>query len=116
MLAPTCNSNGYTNQCTSSVGPIELPPVITEPPVDTVGQIYSEVQLSCVATGNPQPTILWYKDGYRLTDAVADFPTLVFPKLDLSDRGFYNCEAFSFHSGQRVSEISEAVILNIEGG
>ena len=89
--------------------------MITKPPVDTVGQLYSEVELSCVATGNPRPTILWYKDGRQLTDAVADFPTLVFPKLDLTDRGFYYCEAFNFQGGQRVSERSEAVILNIEG-
>ena len=99
----------------SSVGPIELPPVITKPPVDTVGQLYSEVELSCIATGNPQPTILWYKDGHRLTDAVADFPTLVFPNLDLTDRGFYYCEAFSLQGGQRVSDISKPIVLNIEG-
>ena len=102
------------NQYTSSVGPIEVPPMITMPPVDTVGQLYSEVELSCVATGNPQPTILWYKDGFRLTDAVADFSTLVFPKLDLGDRGFYYCEAFSIQGGHRVNDSSDAVILNIE--
>ena len=65
--------------------------------------------------GNPWPTILWYKDGHRLTDAVADFPTLVFPRLDLSDRGFYYCEAFSFQGGLGVSNVSKAVTLNIEG-
>ena len=97
------------------MGPIELPPVITKPPVDTVGHIYSEVQLSCVVTGNPRPTILWYKDGRRLTDSVADFPTLSFPKLDLIDRGFYFCEAFSFQGGQRVSDKSKPIILNIQG-
>ena len=97
------------------MGPIEVPPMITKPPVDTVGQLYSEVELSCIATGNPPPTILWYKDGRRLTDAVADFPTLVFSKLDLNDRGFYYCEAFSFQDGQRVSDISKPIILNIEG-
>ena len=97
------------------MGPVEVPPVITQPPIDTVGQIYSEVKLTCVATGNPQPTILWYKDGRRLTDAVADFPTLVFPELGLSDRGFYYCEAFSFQNGKRVRDTSETVILNIHG-
>ena len=97
------------------MGPVEVPPVITQPPVDTVGQLYSEVELSCVASGNPQPTILWYKDGRRLTDAVADFPTLIFSKLDLSDRGFYYCEAFSFQAGQRVRDTSGTVILNIYG-
>ena len=71
-----------------SVGPVEIPPTITEHPVNTVGQLYGEVELSCIATGNPQPTILWYKDGHRLTDAVADFPVLVIPRLELSDRGF----------------------------
>ena len=97
------------------MGPVEIPPMIIKPPVDTVGQLYGEVELSCVATGNPQPTILWYKDGHRLTDAVADFPTLVFLPLDLGDRGFYYCEAFNFQGGQRVNETSESVILNIEG-
>ena len=94
---------------------IELPPVITKPPVNTVGQLYSQVELSCVAIGNPQPTILWYKDGQRLTNAVADFPTLVFPELNLNNRGFYYCEAFSLQSGQKMSDMSETVIVNIEG-
>ena len=115
VFAPIWNRTDTITKCTSSVGPVELPPVITKPPVDTVGQLYTEVELSCVATGNPQPTILWYKDGRRLTDAVADFPTLIFLQLDLSDRGFYYCEAFNFQGGRRVSEISESVILNIEG-
>ena len=89
--------------------------MITEPPVHTVGQLYNEVELSCVATGNPRPTIFWYKDGRRLTGAVADFPTLVILKLDLSDRGFYHCEAFNFQGGRKVNVSSDVVILNIEG-
>ena len=95
------------------MGPVEVPPVITKPPVNTVGRVYSKVELSCVATGNPQPTILWYKDGRPLTNAAADFPTLIFSELTLSDRGFYHCEAFNFQNGNRVT--SEPVILNIEG-
>lgn len=94
---------------------IEIPPEITEPPVDTVGQLYSEAVLSCVPTGNPQPTVHWYKDESRLTNAVADFSMLVFPELGLKNRGFYHCEAFSLQVGQTVRVASESVILNIEG-
>lgn len=89
--------------------------MITEPPVDTVGQLFGEAMLSCIATGNPSPNIWWYKDKSRYTNATADPPVLEFQELSLKNRGFYYCEAFNLQGGQRVKVASETVILNIEG-
>ena len=94
---------------------IEVPPMIIEPPVDTFGQLFGRASLSCIATGNPSPNILWYKDNERYSDTTADTPILEFQELSLKDRGFYYCEAFSLQGGNRVNVISETVILNIEG-
>ena len=41
---------------------IYILPEITQPPRNTSGNLYSTVNLTCIATGNPIPTILWYKD------------------------------------------------------
>ena len=94
---------------------IEIPPMITEPPVDTFGQLFSKAMLSCIATGNPSPNIWWYKDKRRISNEFADPPVLEFQELTLKNRGFYYCEAFNLQNGQRVSVTSEAAILNIEG-
>ena len=36
-------------------------PNITQQPTNTLGSLYSTVNLTCRSTGNPIPTILWYK-------------------------------------------------------
>lgn len=94
---------------------IEIPPEIVDPPVDTIGRLYTSVTLHCVATGNPQPSIKWHKDGQPQTITAIDPPTIVINELGLSDRGFYQCEAESVLSGKRVSMLSKTVVLNIEG-
>ena len=94
---------------------IEIPPMITEPPVNTFGELFSRATLRCIATGNPSPNILWYKDKNRYSNATADPPILEFQELTLKNRGFYYCEAFNLQGGRRVTVTSGTVILNIEG-
>lgn len=43
----------------------------------------------CRASGNPQPTIQWYKDGVLLQGRIG--PSLEFVHTTTSDRGFYSC-------------------------
>ena len=70
---------------------IQLPPVIIVSPVTTFLRLYQRLVLRCIATGNPQPTIAWYKDGRGIAREVS--PLLVIEEVELSDRGVYHCTA-----------------------
>ena len=90
-------------------------PKITQQPTNTSGNLYSTVNLTCRATGNPIPTILWYKDNVLIPNDNNDPSVLMFYELKLKDRGFYHCEARSLIKGNIVSVNSSHVILNITG-
>ena len=72
-----------------------IAPTITKPPSDTTADMYGEVELPCVATGNPQPIIHWFKDGKRIFMSDADPPMLLIEEMGLDDRGWYHCEAIN---------------------
>ncbi|XP_025832405.1 roundabout homolog 2-like, partial [Agrilus planipennis] len=87
----------YTNQ---------QPPRITEHPVDTTVARHDPVTLNCQATGDPEPTITWYKDGHLVRTAPQDARShrVLLPAGNLfflkvvqsrkeSDGGVYYCEA-----------------------
>ena len=90
-------------------------PKITQQPTSTSGNLYSTVNLTCRATGNPIPTILWYKDNVLIPNDNNDPSVLMFSELNLKDRGFYHCEARSVIRGNITSVNSSRVILNITG-
>ena len=94
---------------------VTVPPQITQPPQDTSGTIYSTTNLTCKATGSPIPTILWYKDNMLIPNDNTDVSVLLFPELDLNNRGFYHCEARSIINGNSMSVMSSRVLLNITG-
>ena len=94
---------------------VTVPPQITQPPQDTSGTIYSTTNLTCKATGSPIPTILWYKDNMLIPNDNTDVSVLLFPELDLNNRGFYYCEARSIINGNSMSVMSSRVLLNITG-
>ena len=89
---------------------IIIPPMITQPPSDTTADLYSQVQLTCGATGNPQPVIHWFKDGERVSTSEADPPTLLLEEMALNNRGLYHCEATNA-AGKVVSDVS---VLNVK--
>ena len=94
---------------------VSVPPQITQPPKSTSGNLYSATNLTCKATGSPIPTILWYKDDVLIPNDNSDPSVLLFSELDLSDRGFYHCEARSIINGKNVFTVSSRVLLNITG-
>ena len=94
---------------------IAFPPELTEVPTDTIGQLYGRVTLTCIATGNPAPTITWFKDGQMLPSTDTNFFQYTISELGLEERGFYHCEAANYVDGsERVVKSSE-VVVNIEG-
>ena len=94
---------------------IYISPEITQPPRNTSGNLYSTVNLTCRAIGNPIPTILWYKNDVLMPNDNSDPSVLMFTELSLNDRGFYHCEAKSIIRGSTTSVNSSSVILNISG-
>ena len=89
---------------------ITIPPTITMGPSDTTADLYGEVELTCVASGNPQPIIHWFKDGKRILMSNADPPMLLIEEMGLDYRGLYHCEATNT-AGKYVSVSS---LLNIK--
>ncbi|XP_048866322.1 contactin 1b isoform X1 [Brienomyrus brachyistius] len=59
---------------------------------DTEKDIGSELTLSCVATGRPEPYIRWLKNGYSYGKGELKFSTLTF-----EDSGMYQCIAENRH-------------------
>ena len=94
---------------------IYILPEITQPPRNTSGNLYSTVNLTCRATGNPIPTILWYKDDMLILNDNNNPSVLMFTELSLNDRGFYHCEAKSIIRGRIISVNSSSIILTISG-
>lgn len=79
----------------------QQPPKITEHPIDTTVARHEPATLNCHATGEPEPTITWYKDGsvvrtvqHRvLLPAGNLFFLRVVQSRKESDGGVYWCEA-----------------------
>ena len=94
---------------------VSIPPTITQPPVATSGNLHSTVNLTCRATGNPIPTILWYKDNVLISNDNNDPSVLMLTELSLNNRGFYHCEARSIIDEHVISVNSSSIILNISG-
>ena len=94
---------------------VYISPKIEIHPVDTIGELYQSVSLTCTASGNPIPNIVWYKDNMPLPYTNSNTSVLLFPELNLNNRGFYHCEAKSIINGNNESETSDIIVLNIKG-
>ena len=94
---------------------VYISPKIEIHPVDTIGELYQSVSLTCAASGNPIPNIIWYKDNMPIPYTNSYTSVLLFPELNLNDRGFYHCKAESIINGENKSETSDTIVLNIKG-
>ena len=80
-------------------------PSITAAPSNMTVELHDRVTLSCTASGNPTPSIRWYKDGKAVAGPQAIGNEFVIPETTPDERGFYQCEAFSsFGEPQRSAE------------
>ncbi|XP_066989236.1 roundabout homolog 1-like [Macrobrachium rosenbergii] len=85
----------------SSSVPLEVPPQILEEPKDEIVRKNDPLTLYCKATGNPPPTIVWYKADsetpLRDRDSRLQLPdgSLFFYRVRARDTGFYFCIAHS---------------------
>ncbi|XP_028301363.1 hemicentin-1 isoform X2 [Gouania willdenowi] len=75
-----------------------VPPSIADEPTELVVNRLSPVVIACTASGVPEPTISWTKDGMQLPDVGKRYKILStglieIPSADLSDSGHYSCTA-----------------------
>ena len=87
-------------------------PSVTKAPLSEKVKVNDKISLTCFATGNPTPSIRWYKDGKPIEGPQAIGEVFVIPETTPNKRGFYHCEAFSSFGDSAKSV--EALIL-IEG-
>ena len=71
--------------------------------------LYQSLVLRCIASGNPQPTIAWFKDGRRIPGESS--PLLVIQEVEISDRGVYHCTA----TNTLGNDSSIPAVINING-
>lgn len=72
--------------------------------------------LTCGAEGTPEPNITWYKDGVLLRGE--NSRNLVIQEVQLSDRGWYHCNATNFdpnEQDEKFEEESVEAVINIKG-
>jgi len=93
-----------------SVGAETLfPPRIVTAPRTRFLNLYQSLVLRCIASGNPQPTIAWFKDGRRIPGESS--PLLVIQEVEISDRGVYHCTA----TNTLGNDSSIPAVINING-
>ena len=87
-------------------------PSITTNPSNMIVELRGAVALSCTATGNPTPSIRWYKDGKPIEGPQAIGNVFVIPEMTPNERGFYHCEASSSFG---MAARSKAAVILIQG-
>ena len=85
------------------------PVMITKSPKSVHAEINDQVNLTCLATGDPPISYRWERDGQALPGQT--FPYLLIPKVNPDDRGAYVCIA----SNERSSRSSEPALVTIRG-
>lgn len=87
-------------------GDATVPPVITNQSSDTVAAIGSIIQFFVTATGDPDPTYQWYKDGDQI---VGETNNTIDITVASSSGGSYTCIATNVAG----SDTSDPIILSV---
>ncbi len=87
------------------------PPMIIQPPEDTITQLGDKIHLNCTADGYPPPTYQWYKDGVLIPDETESVLYILEPSPE--DRGNYTCKAINSEGEIDESKPAELYIAGI---
>lgn len=118
--AYTCRVEGHSDLAKSFNVTIAVPVNITAPPASKQTIRASTVRFNCTASGNPTPTITWYKNGNPLALAGrivvrasangGERMELLIRSVTSADTGIYQCFAHNGHSSG-----SAWAFLNVTG-
>ncbi|GFT31287.1 hemicentin-1 [Nephila pilipes] len=106
FLKTTRDDDGhYTCIAENSVGKTEksfkvdvfVPPVIEDTEFRSAALENEKLTIECITKGNPQPHVIWLKDGQMITE---DFLKNMSIKIENGDKILRIIEAKKFHSGQ----------------
>ena len=86
------------------------PPLITQPPENTVTRLGDQIRLNCTAEGHPASTYQWYKDGVLIPDKIESVLYIREPSPE--DRGNYTCKAIN---SEGETDESKPAKLDIAG-
>uniref|UniRef100_A0A182MWJ9 Ig-like domain-containing protein n=1 Tax=Anopheles culicifacies TaxID=139723 RepID=A0A182MWJ9_9DIPT len=91
----TCRTPDETDRQTFNVT-VLVPPTIVSKIVSYTSSVVASMALNCSVTGNPMPTVVWYKNGREITSNYIvhyNYPMLQINTLDPEDEGLYQCMA-----------------------
>ncbi|CAB3409107.1 unnamed protein product [Caenorhabditis bovis] len=94
----------------------EFPAMLIKSPKDaTVASGTARVTLECVASGNPQPRLMWYFNGHEIHTGNSKYDVtsdgLIINDVRKSDEGEYTCEI----AGMNSAESKSTAVLNVTG-
>uniref|UniRef100_A0A182SP37 Uncharacterized protein n=1 Tax=Anopheles maculatus TaxID=74869 RepID=A0A182SP37_9DIPT len=91
----TCRTPDGTDRQVFSVT-VLIPPTIVSKIASYTSSVVASMAFNCSVTGNPMPTVVWYKNGRELTSnyiVTYNYPMLQINTLDPEDEGLYQCMA-----------------------
>uniref|UniRef100_A0A182VYL2 Uncharacterized protein n=1 Tax=Anopheles minimus TaxID=112268 RepID=A0A182VYL2_9DIPT len=106
----TCRTPDGTDRQTFNVT-VLIPPKIVSKIASYTSSVVASMTFNCSVTGNPMPTVVWYKNGRELTSNYIvhyNYPMLQINTLDPEDEGLYQCMARN-----AAGEISASSYLTI---
>ncbi|KAH7936604.1 hypothetical protein HPB49_001639 [Dermacentor silvarum] len=103
----TCRAaNAYGSDAHTVQLKVEMPPVWTVEPGDAFGTIGGMLNLTCLASGSPEPTITWKKFTGQTSLQTWKQPVVSLFPLTEAHRGKYTCDASNDIGGRLTKTIS----------
>ncbi|CRL07227.1 CLUMA_CG020208, isoform A [Clunio marinus] len=90
---------------------IVTPPMFLQPTKSMITSVSASIKFNCSVTGNPMPTVEWFKNGERLVNNYVqyfEYPWVKFETIDPVDEGLYQCIARNDYG-----EVSNTFYLHI---
>ncbi len=94
----------------------EAPEILENPNITAPPQLFATINITCTVSGDPPPTIIWYKDDMELPGEQGQ--TLTLEEVSLESRGRYYCVAVNSDPNNNMGHrlvTSNETILNIDG-